>query len=182
MFVPSISAANVGNIAAQVTRADGSVHTDDRQGIYYTQASLNACVAGATIPVDGPTPSGGSTATRRSRSAALKRDACSTRGPGYQQCGALCIDTLTSLEHCGGCPGDEWAVDCTNVEHGGDVVECIKGQCVTSGASLPSVSRAAPVQSRAEPPSPPTCAAATWATNPKTAFLRQVRQSFSRRK
>jgi hypothetical protein len=150
-------------------------------GIYYVQAQLNDCVAGATIPIEGPTPSAGSTVDRAAAVARRRTDACAARGLGWKQCGSLCLDTLTSLESCGGCPGDDDAVDCTTLDSGDDVMQCTRGRCVASGASFltaggPGMRLLLDDASLSSP------AASTWSVNPKATLLRQVRRRFGSRR
>lgn len=53
--------------------------------------------------------------------------------PGYDYCGGSCVDTMRTIEHCGGCSdrdirGRVRGVDCSIMTDG--EVDCVRGICV----------------------------------------------------
>lgn len=109
---------NAGGFGARLTRANGEVHQDLKADAFYRMSVVQKCVEGAEIPA---VPSG--VIARRSRQT---QAACP---PGKEACDGRCVNTLTDLEHCGGCDND-----CSALSDG--YVQCIKGRCVL-GENLP---------------------------------------------
>ncbi|CDZ97573.1 Plant ascorbate peroxidase [Phaffia rhodozyma] len=128
-FIEDVAKRNIGSVAARVTRADGSVQTDTRQGVWWKKANFVVCPADATVPTT-TTPSSSSASSILMPTAGLGRRVAHVARKciqkGYTNCFGLCVDTMADIESCGGCVG-KGGVDCTTLE---GIVACEQGVCV----------------------------------------------------
>jgi hypothetical protein len=153
-FVPAAIAADMANFGAQVTRADGTVRSDTKQGSSSLGRHLFSILKGRKadllrlsvdspwVPVhtgilyrtsalddclpgaEIPLPGPRSTATLTRRS--RSQLACPILG--YTRCWNTCVNTASDIFHCGGCVDQEdGGVDCSEL---GDDVGCVNGSCV----------------------------------------------------
>lgn len=125
-FIADIDSLNTYAIGVRLTRADGSVHVDTRDDVYWTLNTFSKCVAGAEVPAPAPIPSS-SVEQQRRRRRADRLEAAPACASGFTACGNRCVNTAKDIEHCGGCAGFG-GVDCTTLTDGG--VSCIAGKCV----------------------------------------------------
>lgn len=77
--------------------------------------TTTACQSGSPVPLR----------KRRGLECSFGQTKCNNKwGSGWE-----CLDTMSNLEACGGCPGDVDSLDCSAIP-GVSSVQCVSGQCV----------------------------------------------------